>query len=224
MAMTQSVRRTDAELKTAVTDEIAWTPGVNDTNIGVAVTDGAVTLSGEVATYPEKQLAEDAAMRIRGVIAVAEEITVRGTWQHINDTDIARQAGDALARSVRVPDGSVRASVHDHTVTLSGQVPWHYQREAAEYAVRYLNGVAMVNNTVTIHATASADSIKSAITAALMRSAQAEGSHTTVTADGAGAVILDGTVHSWSERRAAADAAWSAPGVTDVTNRVRIQP
>jgi len=221
--MTQTVHKTDTELKTAVAAELAWTPGVNGTHIGVAVNDGAVTLSGEVDTYPEKRSAEHAAFRVHGVTAVAEEITVRNTWLGVNDTDIAREASEALERSVAVPDGMVTAAVHDHRITLSGQVPWHFQREAAETAVRYLKGVNEVLNGITIRPTASPDGIKDAITAALVRSAQFEGRHTTVTASPAGAVTLDGTVHSWSERRDAEHAAWSAPGVTDVTNRLRIQ-
>jgi len=222
--MTQTLHRTDTELKTAVTAELDWAPGVNGTNIGVAVNEGAVTLSGEVDTYPEKRFAEHAAFRVHGVTAVAEEITVRNnTWPAVNDTDITREASEALQRSVSVPEGMVTAAVHDHTITLAGHVPWHYQREAAEDAVRYLKGVTAVLNTVTIRPTASASGIKNAISAALVRSARTEGGNTTVTADDAGVVTLDGEVRSWSERRDAEHAAWSAPGVTDVTNRLRIQ-
>ncbi len=221
--MTQTLHRTDAELKKAIVDELAWTPGMNSTNVGVSVNQGAVTLSGEVNSYPEKLLAEKAASAVRGVTAFAEEITVRGDWKDVNDTDIAREAGEALQRFVVVPTNTVTAAVHNHTVTLSGQVPWNYQRQAAARAVRYLNGVANVVNLVTIKPTASADGIKAAITAALVRRAQHEGSQTTITADHAGAVTLDGTVHSWTERRDAENAAWSAPGVTEVTNRLHVQ-
>lgn len=221
--MTTIRHRTDNELKTAVTAELAWTTGADGAHIGVAVNGGAVTLSGEVDTYPQKQLAERAAFRVRGVTAVAEEITVRGGGQGVNDTDIAREAGQALDRSVGIPAGMVTATVHDHAITLAGQVAWHHQREAAEHAVRYLEGVTMIYNMITIRPTASRTDIKTAITAALVRTARSEGDSTTVTADAAGAVTLDGIVHSWSERRDAEHAAWSAPGVTDVTNRLRIQ-
>jgi osmotically-inducible protein OsmY len=217
------MHHTDTALKTAVTEELAWTPGVNSTTIGVAVNGGAVTLSGEVDSYPEKRLAEHAAFRVRGVTAVAEEVTVRDGGQGVNDTDIAREAGQALDRSVSIPAGMVSAAVHDHAITLSGQVGWHYQREAAEHAVRHLKGVVAVNNTVTIRPTASTVDIKAAITSALVRTARSDGSNTTVTSTADGTVTLDGTVHSWSERRDAEHAAWSAPGVTDVTNRLRIQ-
>ena len=222
--MTHTPQRTDAKLKTAVTEELAWgTPGVNSTHIGVAVNHGTITLSGQVDSYPEKRLAEHAVLRVRGVTAVAEEITVHTRWGDVTDTDIAREAGQALDRSVSVPDGMVTATVHNHIVTLAGQVPWHYQREAAEQAVRHLKGVTNLLNLITIRPTASAAGIKTAITAALVRGAQTDGRNTTVTADAAGAVTLEGSVHSWSERTDAEHAAWSAPGVTDVTNRLRIQ-
>ncbi len=221
--MTQTVRRSDAELKTAIAEELAWTPGMDSTHVAVAVNQGAVTLSGEVDSYPEKLLAEKTVSGVRGVTAFAEEITVRGDWNDVNDTDVAREAAEALQRFVVVPSGMVTAAVHDHVITLSGHVPWHYQRDAAERAVRYLRGVANVRNDIRIKPTVSADGIHTAITAAFVRRARHEGSQTTITADHAGAVTLDGTVHSWSERRDAEHAAWSAPGVTDVTNHLRVQ-
>ena len=218
--MTQTSRRPDAELKGAVVEELRATPSVNSTHIGVAVTDGAVTLSGEVETYPEKTLAEKAAQRVRGVTAIAEEITVRDTWGAA-DTDIAREAGEALQRAVDVPD-TVKAAVHGHVVTLSGVVAWQYQRAGAARAVRYLKGVLDVLDTVTIRPTAAVADIKAAIGAALVRNARIENQHIAVTTGTAGAVTLEGTVHSWAERRQAEQAAWSAPGVTEVTNHLRI--
>lgn len=218
--MTKTEQRTDAELKDAVANELAWTPSVNSTRIGVAVDHGAVTLSGEVDTYPERRFAEKAALRVRGVTAVAEEVTVRKTWGAANDADIAREASEALARAVDLPD-SVKVVVRDHFITLSGPVTWHYQLEAAERAVRYLKGVTGVLNTVEIKPTVSAAGLKTAISAALVRNAQLEGKHITVTAD-AGVVTLEGTVHSWSESRQANAAAWSGPGVTRVMNHLRV--
>ena len=219
--MTQTSRRPDAELKGAVVEELRATPSVNSTHIGVAVTDGAVTLSGEVESYPEKALAEKAAQRVRGVTAIAEEITVRSTWGALNDTDIAREASEALQRAVDVP-ATVTVTVHDHAVTLSGAVPWRYQRAAAARAVRHLKGVHNIVNTIAIRPTAVAADIKTAIGAALLRNAQIENEHITVTTDATGVVTLEGTVHSWAERRQAEHTAWSAPGVTEVTNHLRI--
>ena len=218
--MTQTLQKIDADLKAAVAEELAWTPSVNSTHVGVAVDHGAVTLSGEVDTYPERHLAEKAALRVRGVVAVAEEITVRNTWGVANDSDVAREASEALERAVNVPD-SVKAVVHEHFITLSGTVAWQYQRKAAERAVRYLRGVSGVQNTITIKPAVSTAGLKNAISAAFVRSAQLEGNNITVTAN-AGVVTLEGTVHSRSEQRQATTAAWSAPGVTSVMNRLRL--
>ena len=221
--MTQTLHRSDAELKNAVDDELAWTAGVDSAHIGVAVMDGGVTLSGEVDSYPEKLRAEHAALRVRGVTAVAQEISVRNLWMEMNDTDIAREAGEALERAVDVPDGAVKAAVHDHVITLTGQVPWQFQREAAGHAVHFLRGVTDVANAVAIRPTVSTSDIKSAISAALVRTARRDGKATIVTADAAGTVTLNGSVHSPSERREAERTAWCAPGVVNVDNRLRIE-
>jgi osmotically-inducible protein OsmY len=217
--MTQTQTRSDSQLKDAVVDELKWTPSVNDTHIGVAVDHGAVTLSGEVDSYPEKHNAENAAMRVRGVSAVAEALTVRSAWGAVSDADVAREASEALDRAIDVPDNTVKVVVHDHFVTLTGSTAWQYQREAAHRAVRYLKGVVGVMNSITIKPTVSTASLKGAISAALVRSARSEGKDITVTAD-SGDVTLEGTVHSPYERRQASAAAWSAPGVTGVRNRL----
>jgi osmotically-inducible protein OsmY len=222
--MTQTLQKTDAELKSAVTEELVRTAGLNSANIGVAANDGAVTLSGEVESYPEKLRAEHAMLRVAGVTAFADEITVRGSSEGINDTDIARKAGEALDLSVDVPSGEVKAAVHDHAITLSGKVTWHYQRGAATSAVQSLPGVSHVNNMITIRPAVKTRDIKAAILSALLvRSAQIEIAHTIVMADDAGVVTLDGRVRSWSQRRAAEDAAWSAAGVTGVVNHLCIE-
>jgi len=214
---------TDTELKQAVTDELRWLPYLNSAKIGVAVNDGAVMLSGEVDSYPEKLQAEHAAMRVRGVTAIAEELTVRGKWQGAGDQDIAREATDALARAVNVPDGAVTATVHEHVITLSGHVPWDYQRESAARAVRYLKGVTGVNNAIFVKPTVSASGIRTAISAALVRSAEVDGRAVTVHAGDDGKVRLEGTVHSWHEREVAQRSAWFAPGVTAVVNDLHVR-
>jgi osmotically-inducible protein OsmY len=221
--MAQAAHRTDTQLKTAVNEELAWTPGLYEALIHVAVKHSAVTLSGKVKTFPEKRLAEHAALRVRGVTAVTDEILVHGSRPDVDDADLASQATEALDRAVNVPAGAVTATIHDHTITLVGQVPWQFQREAAEHSVRYLKGVTNVFNSITIRPTESVPDMKAAITAALVRSAQGEGRNTTVTVDASGAVALDGVVHSWSDRRDAEHVAWSAPGVTDVTNRLSVK-
>jgi osmotically-inducible protein OsmY len=219
--MTQTQRRTDTQLKNAIVEELDWAPNVSSARIGVAVDKGAVTLSGEVDTYPERHYAEKAALRVGGVTAVAEEITVRNSTKRPTDSDIAREAGEALDRAVDVPDGAVKAVVHEGRVTLSGPVTWQFQREAAGRSVRYLKGVASVRNDVIIKPIASSYGIHTAISAALTRSAQLESQHITVTAHDSTAT-LEGTVRSWHDRQQAGIAAWSAPGVTQVKNHLRV--
>ena len=220
MTFTQNL--TDAQLKTAILDELNWTPEVNGTHIGVAVDQGAVTLSGEVESFPERRLAEKAVMRVHGVTAIAEELTVRSNWGTANDTDIAREAGHALDSAINVP-GTVKAAVRDHRVTLSGEVHWYFEREAAMQAVRYLKGVDGVVNTVVIKPLVSAGNLKNDIEAAFVRNAQVESHNLTVTADGQGSVTLEGHVNTWNERSQAEHLAWSAPGVTTVHNRLKIR-
>jgi osmotically-inducible protein OsmY len=219
--MTQTLNRHDEAIKTAVAAELRWTPDINDTRIGVAVDHGAVTLSGEVDSYPELVRAGKAAQRVHGVTALAQDLTVHSTWSSANDTDIAREAGEAIARSVDVPD-KVKVKVANHFITLSGSVTWQHERENAERSVRYLKGVKGVINDIVITPTVATDGVKKAIMAALVRTAVKEGKHITVTADQAGVVTLKGTVGSYAERRQAQHIAWSAPGVTGLHDHLVI--
>jgi osmotically-inducible protein OsmY len=142
----------DHRLKALIEEELAWTPAINAAHIGVAVDGGAVSLSGDVASYPEKEAAVKATLRIRGVLAVADEISVHTRWGlgPRDDIDIAREAVATLNGSVVIPKGSVQATVQDGEVTLTGEVAWHYQREATRHAVAVLPGVVLVHNDVTL--------------------------------------------------------------------------
>lgn len=219
--MNQTLARRDAAHKTAVTAQLRWTPDVNETRIGVAVDDGAVTLSGEVDSYPQLLLATKAAQRVHGVTAVAQDLTVHTTWSSANDTDIAREAGEALARSVDVPE-QVTVKVSDHFITLSGSVTWQHERESAERAVRYLKGVKGVFNHLEIRTAVATEGMKTAIESALIRTAVEEGKHITVTADEAGVVTLLGTVGSVDERHQAQHIVWSTPGVTGLHDNLLV--
>ncbi len=213
----------DLELTRAVTDELSWTPGLDGDQISVAVTDGAVTLAGKVNSYPDKQQAVKAALRVRGVTALADELVVVPTTGLRSDTDIARDAGAALDGTVTLPPTAVKATVHDSAITLTGTVAWQYQREAAERAVAPLRGVSAVHNQIALRPPATVDvaHAKSGITAALVRSAHADAQRIRVDVNGS-QVILTGVVSSWAERRQAAHAAWSTPGVTEVDNQLTV--
>lgn len=167
-AMTQNLLKTDYELKTAIVDELAWTPSVNADRIGVSLDAGAVTLSGQVETYPEKDMAVRAVTRVAGVTAVADEIVVKNDRAPRDDADIAREASEALNRMVHVPADAVRAIVHNQVVTLSGTVVWEYQREITQRAVAALPGVNGVINKMTLKPKVSItpDQAKAEITAA----------------------------------------------------------
>jgi osmotically-inducible protein OsmY len=221
--MTQTQHYPDAQLKSAVIDELKWTPSVNPNNIGVSVTDGAVTLSGEVASYPEKIEALKAVQRVHGVHGIAQEMTVRTTYGAFNDTDIAREAGVAIENDSILPKGSVKVVVNDHVVTLSGSLPWNYQRTSAEHAVRYLKGVHDVRNTIVIKPVASATGIKTAIATALVRHAVLDAERCDVTSTTDGDVTLEGHVGSWGERKQAENVAWAAPGVRSVVNKLEVR-
>ena len=216
----------DHRLKASIEEELAWTPAINAAHIGVAVDGGAVSLSGDVASYPEKEAAVKATLRIRGVLAVADEISVHTRWGlgPRDDIDIAREAVATLNRSVVIPKGSVQATVQDGEVTLTGEVAWHYQREATGHAVAVLPGVVLVRNDVTLNPAVTMvppSQARATIGAALTRNARLNAESVQIEVVGS-AVTLTGTVRSWEERRQADQAAWSAPGVTAVDNRLSV--
>jgi osmotically-inducible protein OsmY len=209
------------ELRQDVVDELAWDTSLDAPGIGVAVHDGAVTLTGHVRSYAEKRAAEKAAKRVHGVIAVANDLEVRlpGTLQH-DDTDIATAVASTLKWSVPVPT-VVSASVERGWVTLSGEVDWAYQRRAAENAVRDLTGVRGISNQIQVKPRAVPKDVKNQIQKAFHRSAQIDADHIDVSVYG-GKVTLTGTVRSWSELKEAEHAARAAAGVTEVENRLRV--
>lgn len=223
--MTHTQHRADHQLETAIIDELAWTPSVDAQEIGVAVSDGAVTLSGNVGTYPEKEEAFRAATRVHGVTVLADDIAVRHARSIPQDDDLAREAAIIFDRhTVVVPQGAVQAEVEDHVVTLRGMVGWQFQREAARHAVAMLPGVTAVRNLITLKeplAMSSPSDTMGRITAALERHAPSGGQHVKVGVAG-NEVTLSGTVASSAERRAAEQAAWFAPGVVVVDNQLTL--
>lgn len=221
--MTTTYNQTDHQLVQSVTDEIQWMPGINADQIGVSSSDGAVTLSGQVNSYPEKLATVRAALRVRGVVAVADEIEVHNDWAPKQDADIARDAAALLSHTFYAPDGTVQAEVSAHIVTLTGVVTWNYEREGIERIVEALPGVRDVRNRIELKPTVaiSEHDAKAKITAALRRNASVDSSHIHVGIL-ASTIILTGDVTSNAERRQATHAAWGAPGVTHVRNELRV--
>jgi osmotically-inducible protein OsmY len=202
--------------------ELKWEPSINAAQIGVEVKDGIVTLAGHVSSYAEKWDAERAAQRVSGVKALAVEMDVKlpGSSKR-NDADIARSAKDVLQWMTYLPKDSVTVMVEDGWVTLSGEVDWEYQRQAAAGGVRYLMGVTGVSDQITVKPKVSLSAVKSDIEAALKRRATADAQKISVGVRGAD-VTLSGTVHSWSERDLARNAAWGTPGVRNVVDNITI--
>lgn len=211
----------DNELQKSVIAELNWEPSIKAAHIGVAANDGVVTLSGHVDTYMEKSIAEKAARRVKGVKAVAEEIEVKLAFDiQRTDEEIAAAALNRLEWDVEIPDDIIRIKVEKGWVTLTGEVEWHYQMEAAERDVRALHGVVGVSNQISLKPTANARDISDSIRHALHRS-WFDPKTITVSATG-GNVHLTGTAHSWSDRQLAGATAWAAPGATAVRNDITI--
>jgi len=209
----------DLDVQIAVQDELDWTPDVDAAGIGVAVEDGGVTLSGEVDNYSERLAAKRAAFRVRGVRAVVDDLTVHPkAASSVTEADVATEIERALRGASNVPE-TVKAEIHGHNVTLTGEVDWDFQRTAAKRAVQCLRGVYTVNNMITLTPRPSAADTEERITNALTRNAQLDAKTISVTVAG-NKVTLTGTVKSWAEKRQAGNAAWASPHVTDVDNRI----
>lgn len=214
----------DLKLKHDVEAELEWDPVVDATKIGVAATAGVVTLTGHVRSYSEKWNAEKIAKRVHGAQGVANEIEVRlASDDHLDDEDIVQAALTALRWNFTVPKDRIRVMVTKGFLTLEGEVDWHYQKRAAEDAVRYQRGVRGISNQIAVKAHVYAGDVKSKIEAALKRSAEVDSKHVLVeTSDGS--VTLRGKVRSWAEHDDALSAAWAAPGVTKVVDHIAIAP
>jgi osmotically-inducible protein OsmY len=219
--MTTSTR-TDADIQADVLAELKWDSRVKPNEIGVVVKNGIVTLTGTVDSYLKKMAAESAALRVPGVKAVANDIEVRLLpSSERTDADIAAAVVNALKWDAFVPADQIEVTVSKGWVTLNGEVEFQFQRRDAERAVQRLTGVKGVTNLITVRPHISPSDLKQNIEKALVRNAETDARHITVDVQGS-KVILSGTVRSYAEKKAAEDAAWSAPGVSEVDNRITI--
>jgi osmotically-inducible protein OsmY len=214
--------KTDMQLQHDVLEELKWEPGIDHADIGVAVIDGVVSLSGIVKSYAEKLLAEHAAQRVSGVRALAEALIVRYPGQpKTSDAEIAKRVRDIIAWDPLVPDDRIAVKVEGGRVTLSGKVEWRYQADRASRAAGRITGVTGVINLVVVDPKIDPVDVRQRIEQALKRHAMLDASRINVMVDGH-KVRLGGKVGSWQERDLVERAAWSAPGVTQIEDAITV--
>jgi osmotically-inducible protein OsmY len=215
---------TDTDLKTQVQNALEWDPSVDARDIGISTDLGVVTLRGNVRTYAEKNAAERIALHVFGVKAVANDLSVHLPVSfERTDTEVAQAAVNALKWNSILPGNGITVSVTDGWITLKGNVEWQYQRDAAARSVRDLYGVKGVTNEVSVRPRVKPAEVREKIEAAFKRSAEVDARRINVNATD-GKVILSGTVHTFAERREAERAAWAAPGVVQVDDRLAVVP
>lgn len=216
--------KTDTQLRHDVTDELQFDPALDANQIGVIAKQGIITLTGTVKTFGEKIAAERATKRVYGVRAVANDIHVHvpGDLER-TDQEIAEAALNVLKWDAFVPDNRITVTVRDGRIMLEGNVASQYDKEAAGCAVRNLVGVKEVLNSIVVEPQASPSEIKGLIESAFRRSAALDARRIAIEVHG-GKVVLHGHVNSWAEEEKATQAAWAAPGVTDVDNQITVTP
>ena len=214
--------KTDKQLQDDVIAELEWEPSVDSADIGVAVVDGVVTLNGYVRTYAQKLAAERAAKRVAGVKAIAEELKVRfASDPKTADHEIARRILDVFAWNSLVPANKLQVMVENGWVTLAGETTWRFEAEEAERVAAQISGVKGVSNAIKITKRVQAGDVRKGIQAAFTRQADLDAKAVNIAIDG-GKVVLSGHVRAWYERQAAERAAWAAPGVTQVVDRIAV--
>jgi osmotically-inducible protein OsmY len=213
----------DATVHQAVSEELAWIPEVDGSAIRLTVHGGAVTLTGEVGSFGQRRAAVKAALRVHGVTAVADKLTVRYRYPIPDDEHIAQAVAHALDWITADPECDLKADVRDHVVTLTGTVAWHYQRDSARRSVENLQGVEQVVDHMALRERPSAADTAENIRRALIRNAAVNADQVQVTVHG-NEVTLTGTVASWVEKKQAGLAAWSSPHVTAVHNNLHVGP
>jgi osmotically-inducible protein OsmY len=210
----------DEHIRGNVIAELRWVPDIDDTNIGVSVNDGIVTLIGLVPTFNDRIHAECAAKRVKGVTGVANEIKVSArSAERYSDAAIARAAVDAIRGDLPAVAGAIQVVVSDAHVVLEGNVEWQWQRQRIESTVRAVDGVAAVTNLLVVRPGLRPDDVKRRIEEAFVRSAEVDARKVSVDVND-GEITLRGAVSSLREKEEAQRTAWSAPGVRQVTNEI----
>jgi len=217
-----SMNKKDKDLRVHVLDELDWTPDVDADDIGVAVSDGVVTLTGHVPSSAQKRGAERAVLRVADVKGIANDLEVRLPEDHErSDTDITRAALQAIEWHTQLPTDALTVKVEDGWVTLRGTVNRYSQTSQAERLVRDLMGVRGVRNELMVEKRPVPDDVHERIRTALERQAGVEADRIRITVDD-GTVTLKGTVASWADREDVERAAWAAPGVSEVKNELTV--
>ena len=222
---TRTATRTDAAIQQDVLRELKWDPHVEETEVGVQVEHGVVTLAGHVGAYAKKLAAAEAAHRVAGVLDVANDLVVKIPGSGAKtDAELAESVRNALRWDAFVPEKKIHTTVSGGIVTLEGTVSTWAQREDAARVTGRLQGVSGVVNRIAVEGTSvDAGGVKHAIEEALDRQAEREARRIEVSVQD-GRVTLNGTVRSWSERRAVERAAGFAPGVRTMDSRLVIDP
>jgi osmotically-inducible protein OsmY len=212
----------DKILRQIVIDELDFEPRIDAANIGVTAEDGVITLTGHVGSYAEKIAVEEAVRRVKGVKAIAEEIEVRYPFaKKTADDEIAKRAVHILEWDSSIPKNRVEIKVQRGWITLSGEVDWYFQKQAAEHAVRKLTGIVGVNNMISIKQTVQSGDVRKRIEEAFKRNAELEADGIRVSVSD-GKVTLEGKVKARYERNVAEQAAWAAQGVRAVEDHIQV--
>lgn len=215
--------KTDSQLQLDIMEELKWEPSLDHEAIGVSIKDGVVTLSGIVSSYSEKLLAEQTARRVKGVRAIAEELSVRYPNQpKTSDSEIAKRIADVLDWDPLVPHDKISITVENGVVRLKGDVEWHYQKDLAFKDASKISGVQRVENWINVQPSVSTAVIKERIERAFERQADLEAENIKVRAEGH-KIILEGSVTTWGKRGIAERAAWAAPGVSQIEDKLIVR-